>query len=85
MPRFGPFFAVIVASMILSRCIIGRSDKAHVAKPKAYQATYPCPAILLQCSHIHHDGAGHIRIGIFGEGPAVVHVLDQFDPLFMCL
>jgi hypothetical protein len=82
MPRFNFFTVVLAAFILLSGCTNGRSNKGHVVEPgrvsKAYQATYSCPGnFAYQTSHIYRDGAGHIRIDISGQGPTVVHVLDQ--------
>ena len=82
MTRFGHFSPVLAAGMLLAGCNTGRSDKAHGAAhvriSKAYQATYSCPGnFAYQTSHIYRDGAGHSRIDISGQGPTVVHVLDQ--------
>jgi hypothetical protein len=77
MPRLKSFTAVLAAFILLSGC-----TKDHVVErgrvSKAYQATYSCPSnFAYQTSHIYRDGAGHIRIDISGQGPTVVHVLDQ--------
>lgn len=82
MPRFGQFFAVPAAIMLLFGCTTGRNEKPHLAEragvSKAYQATYSCPGnFAYQTSRIYRDGAGHIRIDISGQGPTVVNVLDQ--------
>ena len=78
MSRFGPFSAVLAAVVLLAGCSLSRRGKANLAKHKAYQATYSCPGnFAYQSSHLYRDGAGHIRIDISGQGPTVVHVLDQ--------